>query len=271
RLTVVDATNVKADARKPLVALARQHHTLAVAIVFDLPEKLCQARNRQRPDRNFGPHVVRQHVQQLRQSLRGLRGEGFQQVWVLSSEAEGDAAEVAREPLWVDRRREHGPFDAIGDVHGCAEELRGLLGTLGYSIAWDATAEEGLEYDVRHPEGRKVVFLGDLVDRGPDTPGVLRLAMSMVSRGQALCVMGNHERKLLRKLQGRDVQVSHGLDRWLEQLGRESPDFVARVASFLDGLLSHYVLDDGRLVVAHAGLKQELQGRASRAVRDFAL
>ena len=106
----------------------------------------------------------------------------------------------------------------------------------------------------RHPDGRSAVFLGDLVDRGPDTPGVLRPVMAMVAAGTALCVPGNHEHKLLRALRGRDVQVSHGLAESLAQLEAEPDGFRNRVVGFLDGLISHYVLDGGRLVVAHAGL-----------------
>jgi protein phosphatase len=124
---------------------------------------------------------------------------------------------------------------------------------------------------VRHPAGRKAVFVGDLVDRGPKTPDVLRLVMSMVADGTALCVPGNHDVKLLRKLRGRDVRVTHGLAESLAQLERESPAFVARATDFIDGLVSHYVLDDGKLVVAHAGLPASMQGRGSGKVRDFAL
>ena len=115
------------------------------------------------------------------------------------------------------------------------------------------------------------MFLGDLVDRGPDTPGVLRTVMGMVASGAALCVPGNHEAKLLRALRGRDVRRSHGLAESLTQLGAEPADFSAQVIAFLDGLVSHYVLDSGRLVVAHAGLREEMHGRASAAVRAFAL
>jgi polynucleotide kinase-phosphatase len=115
------------------------------------------------------------------------------------------------------------------------------------------------------------VFLGDLVDRGPDTAGVLRLVMGMVATGTALCVPGNHDQKLLRKLQGRDVRIAHGLAESLAQLEREPAEFVEEVCRFLDGLVSHYVLDDGRLVVAHAGMKAAYQGRSSGRVRDFAL
>src|SRR3712207_5465520 len=75
RLTVVDATNVQKDARKPLLALARQYHLPPVAIVLDLPEALCHARNAGRPDRDFGPHVVRRQRRELRRSLRGRSEE----------------------------------------------------------------------------------------------------------------------------------------------------------------------------------------------------
>jgi hypothetical protein len=106
------------------------------------------------------------------------------------------------------------------------------------------------------------------MDRGPDSPAVLRLVMGMVAAGTALCVAGNHEAKLLKKLQGRNVQVRHGLAETLEQLEREPVD---GLEPFLSGLISHYVLDGGRLVVAHAGLKAEYHGRASGRVRSFAM
>ncbi|MEK7866587.1 MAG: polynucleotide kinase-phosphatase [Planctomycetota bacterium] len=264
RLTVVDATNVQEEARRPLVALARQYHCLPVAIVFDLPERLCLERNRGREERAFGPHVVRMQAQQLRRSLRSLKREGFRHVFVLSSVEEVDGAEVARVPLWNDRRSEHGPFDVIGDVHGCCDELEALLARLGY-------AREGPDAPFRHAEGRRAVFLGDIVDRGPRVVDSLRVVMRMVEGGTALCVPGNHEAKLLRKLKGKDVQVTHGLARTLEELGPVPEAERKGIAAFLDGLISHYVLDDGKLVVAHAGLKQEMHGRGSGRVRDFCL
>jgi protein phosphatase len=267
RLTVVDATNVQPDARKPLVALARTFHCLPVAIVFDLPERLCQERNRSRPDRDFGPHVIRQQLHQLRRSLRGLEREGFRHVFVLSSPDDVQAATVVRQPLWNNRKHEHGPFDVIGDVHGCLDELVALLRELGYEVS-DAV---GGGLAGRHPAGRKAVFVGDLVDRGPNTPGVLRLVMNMTAEGTALCVPGNHDTKLMRKLRGRDVRITHGLAESLEQLDREPPEFKEEVAAFIDKLVSHYVLDEGRLVVAHAGLREEMHGRGSGKVRDFAL
>ena len=262
-LTVVDATNVQPEARKPLVELARRYHVLPVGIVLDLPARLCEARNQGRTDRNFGPHVIRQQRSQLQRSLRNLQREGFRHVHVLQSEEAIAGVTIAREPLWNNRRSDHGTFDIIGDVHGCATELEELLALLGY--APDAGAIW------RHPTGRTAVFLGDLVDRGPRVPDTLRIAMRMTEAGAALAVPGNHDLKLVKKLRGRDVRIAHGLAESLAQLEQESPEFRERVASFLDDLVSHYVLDDGRLVVAHAGMKEEMQGRGSGRVRDFAL
>ena len=266
KLTVVDATNVQPEARRPLVELARQYHCLPVAIVFDLPEKVCQERNRTRPERTFGPHVIHQQGQQLHRSLRRLKAEGFRHIFILSSAEEVEAAVIGRQPLWNDRRQHHGPFDIIGDVHGCFDELIALLTQLEYEICGQDDA-----LSASHPDGRKVIFLGDLADRGPKIVPVLRLVTNMVEAGHALCVPGNHDTKLVRALRGRHVQIAHGLAESLAQLAEESKEFGEQVAAFLDGLVSHYVLDDGKLVVAHAGMREEMQGRGSRKVRDFAL
>ncbi|MEU9358386.1 polynucleotide kinase-phosphatase [Streptomyces sp. NPDC048301] len=262
RLTVVDATNVQPESRKQLVQLARQYDVLPIAIVLDLPEEVCQARNAARPDRAHMPrHVVQRHRRELRRSLRGLEREGFRKVHVLRTEEEADSAEVVLERRYNDLRHLTGPFDIIGDIHGCSSELDTLLAELGYK-------------DGAHPEGRTAVFVGDLVDRGPDSPGVLRRVMSMVTSGNALCVPGNHENKLGRYLKGRKVQHSHGLAETIEQLEREDaehPEFREQVAEFIDGLVSHYVLDGGKLVVCHAGLPEKYHGRTSGRVRSHAL
>jgi protein phosphatase len=262
RLTVVDATNVQPDARAPLVRLAREHHVLPVAIVLDVPPEVAHARNADRPDRRFGPHVVRRQAGLLKRSMRNLQREGFRRVIVLRGDRQIDDVEIVREPTWTDRSSLHGPFDIIGDVHGCYDELVELLGALGY-----VPDPHGV---YRNPD-RTAIFLGDLVDRGPDTPGVLRLVMDMVGARAALCVPGNHEQKLLRALNGRNVQITHGLGESLEQLEASGPEFTDRVKTFIDRLVSHAVLDDRKLVVAHAGLPAEMHGRASAAVRSFAL
>ncbi len=266
RLTVIDATNVQVEARKPIVKLAREHDVLPAAIVLNLPAELCQERNLDRADRQFGAHVVRQQSQQLRKALRSLKREGFRYIAVLNSPEEVAAATIVRKRLWNNKRHETGPFDIIGDVHGCFDETLALLSKLGYEVHDDEAAPMA-----KHPEGRRAFFVGDLVDRGPKSPAVLRLVMGMVREGAALCVPGNHDIKLKRKLDGRDVHLTHGLAETMEQLERESPDFVEEVKSFIDSLVSHYVLDHGKLVVAHAGMKESLHGRASARVRRFAL
>jgi len=276
RLTVIDATNVQPEARKPLVELARKYHCLPVAIVLNLPERLCQDRNRSRDERDFGPHVIRQQHSQLRRSLRGLGKEGFRHMFVLESPEEVEAATVEREPLYNDKRHEHGPFDIFGDLHGCCDELEALLQQLGYK-ATAMTGESPIWGDrtYAHPEGRKAVFLGDLVDRGPRIVDTVRLVRNMIVAGSALCVPGNHDMKLMRKLRGKDVQITHGLANSLAEINALPEEhraaFSKELAEFLDSLVSHYVLDDGKLVVAHAGMKQEMQGRGSGKVREFAL
>ena len=267
-LTVVDATNVQQSSRAELVKLARSHDVLVDAIVLDIPESIAVQRNEIRPDRDFGKHVVTRQHRDLKRSLRRLRKEGFRRVHVLRGQQEIDAVEIVRERPWNDRTDLHGPFDIVGDVHGCVSELRTLLGELGWQLQYD---EAGRAVDAIHPAGRQAVFVGDLVDRGPDTPGVLRLVMGMVASGNAISVSGNHEAKLVRALRRAKVTVSHGLAESLEQLGKEPDEFQTNALEFMDGLISHYVLDDGKLVVAHAGLKESYHGRSSGRVRAFAL
>ncbi|GLY17960.1 polynucleotide kinase-phosphatase [Kineosporia rhizophila] len=267
-LTVVDATNVQKDARASLLKLARDHDVLPVAIVLDIDKEICLERNAARTDRDFPARVIHRQADQLRRSLAGLRREGFRRVHVLDSPEKVAASRIVREPLLNDRRGLTGPFDVIGDVHGCRSELQTLLGELGYGIVLDP---QGRPVDAVPPAGRTAVFVGDLVDRGPDTPGVLRLVMGMVESGHALCVSGNHEHKLVRALGGKNVKLSHGLQETMDQLAAEPEEFRAQVATFCENLIAHFVLDGGRLVVAHAGLKESYHGRASGRVRSFAL
>ncbi|MGR6973332.1 polynucleotide kinase-phosphatase [Streptomyces cynarae] len=259
RRTVVDATSVQQDARRQLIDLAKQYDVLPIAIVLDVPEEVCAERNAARTDRADMPRrVIQRHTRELRRSLRHLEREGFRKVHVLRGVEEVENATVVTEKRFNDLTHLTGPFDIIGDVHGCFSELEALLGRLGY-------------VDGVHPEGRTAVFVGDLVDRGPDSPGVLRRVMSMVKSGDALCVPGNHENKYGRYLKGRNVQHTHGLAETVAQMEDESEEFKQQVREFIDGLVSHYVLDGGRLVVCHAGLPEKYHGRTSGRVRSHAL
>jgi protein phosphatase len=262
-ITVIDATNVQEEARKDWIKLAKEYHCLPVAIILNMPEKVCAQRNALRPDRNFGAHVIPQHISQLKRSFKKLKYEGFRHIIELRSPEEVDAITgIVRDPLYNNKKGETSPLDIIGDVHGCHDELIKLLADLGYVINGETWV---------HPEGRKAVFAGDLVDRGPKTPEVLKLVMNMTAAGNAYCVPGNHDIKLMRWLSGRNVQAKHGLQESIDQLGFETQEFRDQVKKFLDGLISHYVFDDGKLVVAHAGLKESMQGRGSGAVREFCL
>ncbi|MFI0812348.1 polynucleotide kinase-phosphatase [Streptomyces echinatus] len=259
RRTVVDATSVQQDSRRQLIELAKKHDVLPIAIVLDVPEEVCAERNASRTDRADMPRrVIQRHIRELRRSLRHLEREGFRKVHVLRGVAEAEHATVVTEKRYNDLAHLTGPFDIIGDIHGCSAELESLLTELGYT-------------DGVHPQGRTAVFVGDLVDRGPDSPGVLRRVMAMVKSGNALCVPGNHENKYGRHLKGRKVQHTHGLAETVAQMEGESEEFRAEVRAFIDGLVSHYVLDGGRLVVCHAGLPERYHGRTSGRVRSHAL
>ena len=273
-LTVIDATNVQESARKNIVQLARAQHCLPVAIVLNLPATVCEARNQARLDRQFGSHVIRNQHQQLKRSLRRLKEEGFRKIYVLDSIEEIEAiTHITREKLFNDKKEETGPFDIIGDIHGCYDELIELLIKLGYTIirTENSLDTDDYGYVITPPAGRKAIFLGDLVDRGPASPEVLRVVMSMVKNKTAYCVMGNHDSKLVKYLKGKNVNVKHGLAETVAQLEHESEVFKRNAFEFLDGLISHYVMDEGRLVVAHAGLREEMQGRGSGAVRSFCM
>jgi len=264
RLTVIDATNVQKSAREQVLRLAKEQNCHAVAIVLDFPPEVCLERNNQREGRNYPAHVIQNHTRDLKRSLRHLKKEGFRFVYILHSPEEAAAVEIVRTKLWNDKRAETGPFDIFGDIHGCYDELCSLLFQMGYVV------------DIENciaipPEGRKAVFLGDLCDRGSKNVEVLCLVMSMVESGNALCVPGNHDVKLLKYLRTGKATLTHGLDITVEQLEAGSEEFRNKVAAFIDGLISHYVLDCGKLVVAHAGLKERFQGRGSGRVRQFCL
>ena len=211
-------------------------------------------RNEKRTDRNISNNVVKSQYSRVKDSIRSLKKEGFRYVYVLDGQDEIEICEIGYNKLWNDKRDEHGAFDVIGDVHGCADELSKLLVKLGYE--YTIANNNGEDAAFRHPDGRRAVFVGDLTDRGPKNMEVLRIVMSMVDAGTAFCVSGNHDNKLERYMNRRNVQISHGLEKTIAELEHEDNEFKRKVRSFLSGLVSHYVFDDGKLVVAHAGIKE---------------
>ncbi len=266
KLTVIDATNIQAKARSSLLYLSRKYHIAPVVIAFDLPKDLCETRSQQRSNRNLNSTIINQQYDNFKRSLRNIKHEGFKQITVLNSVAEVDNSEIKLIPLTCNMRHETGPFDIIGDIHGCFDELIILLEQLGYQ-----PQSSDSKYTAVHPQGRKVIFLGDLVDRGPKIPQVLQLVMGMVATGNAFCIKGNHDVKLSRKLKGHNTKLAHGLKESIKQLQTTSEDFCNQVIKFINNLAEHYLFDAGKLVVAHAGLTEELQGRETGKVYEFAL
>lgn len=245
KLTVINVTDLQENTYETIAKLGKKYHCMPVALVFNT-------------------HELTNEEMPLKEFVAILEKKGFKKVFLLHNKEEIKTAEIVRVKLVNNKKAVHGPFDIIGDIHGCYDELCELLEKLGYVVS----KEQTMAYS---PENRKLVFLGDLVDRGPKSPEVLRMVMSMVQAKQAYCVLGNHDGKLLRKLKGSNVQVKHGLETTMEQLEHESEQFIEEVKQFLEGLVSHYVFDEGKLVAVHAGLKEKLHGRESKKIRDLAM
>ena len=245
KLTVILLEDQKEQAYEIFIQLAKRHHCKPAAFILQTSPEEEEARR-------------------IEALTATLQKKGFKQIERVDCEQDDQHMTIRRIKLANNKREDHGPFDIIGDIHGCYKELYTLLEKLGYKVDEKAYKIEGME-------SRKVVFAGDLVDRGPEIVKVLKLVMGMVKEGRAYCVLGNHDGKLQRKLKGSKVQVVHGLEKTMEELEKEPEAFRQEVKDFLDTLVSHYVLDEGRLVVAHAGLKERLQGRESKTIRDLAM
>jgi len=268
RLTVFDATSVQARHRRVLLAIATRHHLPAVAVLLDLPMSICLERDRQRAERSVGRRVIEWQARALDSGRAALRREGFSEVHRIRSARAADQATLVTRPLSCDRREEAGPFDIIGDVHGCAGELITLLRRLGYR-------RRSSRSPFRHGGGRRAIFLGDLVDRGPRIVDAVRIVDRMVEEGSAFSVPGNHDVALVQSLNGCPRSPSPGLRISLGQIDALPAGvrtrFVERFAAFVGALPPHLVLDGGRLAVAHAGLRDSHIGRESAEVRRFAL
>jgi len=263
KLTVIDATSVQKYAREQIIDKAKEYDCHAVAIVLNLPEKELQERNKNRNDRGFDNRVITKHFLELKRSLKNLKREGFRYIYVLNSVNDIENVEIVRTKLWNDKKHLTGPFDIIGDVHGCFDELKELLKQLGY------TKKRTDGYF--HKNGRTAVFLGDIMDRGPKNIEVLKLIMDMVESGNAICINGNHDEKLNKYLRGSNVTQSHGLADTIKEIESEGEDFKLKAKDFIGSLRSHFVLDSGKLVVSHAGIIEKYQGRGSARVRHFCL
>ncbi len=269
KFTLVDATNLNAASRGQLKALAKKYHCKMVAIVFDLPKEICQQRNAARLNRIVPQEIIDKQYENLQIAIKQLATEKYRHIYYLRNESDLQNAYITKTKLNCNQKQLTGPFDIIGDIHGCYDELVALLNQLGYLIDHSLIDSDSLA--VRHPENRMLIFIGDLVDRGPQSKKVMELVMNVTSQHAGLCVKGNHEDKFQRYLLGKNVQLTHGLEMTAKDYPLSNDDMNAKAIAFLKKLVSHYVLDEGNLIVAHAGLKEEFQERDSGKVLSFAL
>lgn len=267
KLTVVDATHLQPEYRRKYIEIAAGHDLPCVAWVLDVPEQTLLARDKTR-EQPRGRQRVKSQYSQFKRSLRGLREEGFDFTYMLK---EPEAVQFVRRdnPLLADIGA---GIDVIGDIHGCYDEMLELLGELGY-----AADEAGL---YRHPAGRMLVSVGDVMSRGPRSLDTMIFWKRHVDAGIARMTDSNHGWKIARYLSGRNVTLSHGdeniaaeLRLLEEEAGTEAAAALKEeLKQFLLSAPSHLVMcRDGvrRLVIAHAGIRDEYIGRQSRRVQDF--
>ena len=260
RMTVVDATNLDADGRAAIKRIGRTARLPVHLVTITGDRALLTQRNAER-SRSVPAAVLFEQINTMLGLPATLEKERWDAIHTVDA-ATIDSMQVARVALPPMRWDERGPFDIVGDVHGCLDELEALLTVLGYA-------------DGRHPEGRRLVFLGDLVDRGPASVGVLRLVLPWLEDGRALFVPGNHDDKLWRWLQGRNVSATGGLATTIaewERLGEsEDRSLRARFDRLMTDASPYLWLDAGALLVSHAGLEAGDHGRVGPGVRAFCL
>jgi protein phosphatase len=246
RLTVVDAVNAQAAHRRPLLELATAHDVAAVAIVLDVAEAECVARDASRPGRRVGPAAIHAQWSQVHDSLPHLLTEGFDAVHVLGAEDAANAS-VRRAALPVNRRWERGPLDVVGTVSGGLGPLLVLLERLGYQVESDPDGEPS---GAAHPSGRKLVFTGGVASVDQDVARVVRLVRAMFAAGTALGVRDSRDDTSLPShlvLAGGRLVVAHaGIRR--EMIGRDSPRVRELCVAGEDGWAARY---RGRALVVY--------------------
>ncbi|MCW5590344.1 MAG: metallophosphoesterase [Legionellales bacterium] len=265
QLTVIDAPNLQPEQRLEFIKLAKSYHMLTVGIIFNLDPETCVRQKQGKTDALLVKTIYSQHEQLQTQLPHIQQHEKFHQTLLWKMPEEFSQINFSRSPLPCNLIHETGPFDIIGDLHGCYDELVLLLQRLGYEIQLHGRQK------IIHPQQRKLVFLGDLCDRGPNSLGVLRLVMDIVNQQQGYCVLGNHDKKLNRYLHGADVALTYGFETTRDELQQASESFRLEAKHFLNDCFYHYVFDEGKLAVAHAGLQEEFIGRCSGEMANFCL
>ncbi|WP_339312488.1 polynucleotide kinase-phosphatase [Paenibacillus sp. FSL k6-2145] len=268
KLTWVDATHLYPEDRERLIQVARKAHVPVIAVVLDIPEKELLERDAQR-EYPRGRQRVKQQVQQFKRTLRSIREDGFDASYVLKRPDEITFVRTSN-PLVTDMGT---GIDIIGDIHGCYDEMMELIVRLGY-VDKDGS---GL---YRHPEGRKLVSVGDVTSRGPESLQCLLFWQRHCTAELAYMIDSNHGWKIARYLDGRDVTLSHGDERvemellqFEQEHGQETAKRVrAELRTFLLDAPSHLVFSRNgvrQVVVAHAGIRDHFIGKQSKRIQDY--
>lgn len=258
--TIIDATNTTYNERKKILEIAKANNVQNVAIVINIDESIIF--ERQKKLERVKPDKLKKQITNVKKSISGLKSEGYRYVYILNSIEEINDSTIEVFPMYSNMKHISGPFDIIGDVHGCYNELVKLLNKLGY------IESDGI---YKHPENRKLIFLGDLMDRGNENIKTIELIMNLVKNNIAFCVMGNHDFKFLKKINDR-TNLNNGLEITLKEFDSiQDEDRKNTIIEFIKELKSYYVFDNGNLVVSHAGIKEEYINRSSGKIRSFCL
>ncbi len=242
---------LEAEKRREILKQAKIKHYMRLAIAF-MPDE-----NEQQSDADLRlQHHTMQNIE------KRLNEEGYDRIYYLHKE-DLPEVQVERIKLEFDKKDESGPFDIIGDVHGCYDELVRLIRKLGYR-----QNEDGI---CHHPENRKLVFVGDVVDRGDNSLDTLRLIMKLCHDRTAYMVLGNHDDRLRRFLKGNAIEIKHGLETTAAEMERVSKEEKESIISFLEELPTYYLFDEGNLACVHAGIKEKYLGKYSKSIRQFCL
>lgn len=235
--------------RKQLAEVASKNHVSLQLLLFTLKTKRAST-----------------SVKRFHAALQTLKQEGFKKIIALDHESQLNAPAFHRKPLAVNLRHLSGPFDIIGDVHGCFDELRQLLHQLGHTLTYEKAA-----WGIDHPQKRKLIFVGDLADRGPKSVDTLTFVMDLTLAHKAYAIKGNHDDKLFRYLKGNNIAAQHGLETTIVELEHQEKAFHQRLYHFLKNLPAHLVLDRGNLVVTHAAIHARYIGKEDPVIEQFCM
>lgn len=208
RLTVLDATNLTPESRETARNIAAAAKAPVFVLMVNTTLSDCLENNQKR-GRVVPQDVIEKHWERYQQAVVDIPNEGYAFTGFITDEIQIGDIELQKAPGW----------DIIGDVHGCYDELWDLLLKLGYRLLVPTTFIGEPWIKAEHPEGRKLAFSGDYVDRGPDSIKVLALIRQLTMDGH-VAIRGNHDDKLARALAGNKVKIANGLQKTLDEFKR---------------------------------------------------